>query len=500
VAWFIGQSAVMIVLAFLLGLLVGWLVWARRWRGEASSSAASAGTATATRADAAVSEKAAGPAEPVTAGTTTDSDTGDDIGLIDNPAPTVPVQAGPPAETVPGSTTPHIPAPRSETTMVPAVPATDEAGPSDAAVAGVASMDQPDGPATEDSELAANGAAHAADTPIDTSEIVSAQDAGADHDDEPAGADLDDEPAVADLDVEALAAAESATVVPLHTVDDELAAVEATAARPSIDNLERVEGIGPKFAAALVAAGIRTYDQLADASEDQLRKAIKDAGYAFAPSIRTWARQARFLSDGDEEAFESLVARLTAGRDVSVPAQAAPLPAPPTPPDDLARIEGIGPRFAGALIAAGIRTFGQLADADEATLRKALTDAGLRFAPSLPTWPAQARLLADGDEDGFAELTARLIAGRATTDDLERIEGIGPKFAAALRAAGIRTYRSLANSDNAKLRKAVTAGGLDFAPSLTTWSRQARLLADGDEEGFADLTRRLIAGRDEERA
>jgi len=30
VAWFVGQSAVMIVLAFLLGLLVGWLVWYRR--------------------------------------------------------------------------------------------------------------------------------------------------------------------------------------------------------------------------------------------------------------------------------------------------------------------------------------------------------------------------------------------------------------------------------------------------------------------------------------
>ena len=29
-AWFIGQSAVMIVLAFLLGLLVGWIIWGRR--------------------------------------------------------------------------------------------------------------------------------------------------------------------------------------------------------------------------------------------------------------------------------------------------------------------------------------------------------------------------------------------------------------------------------------------------------------------------------------
>ncbi len=81
-------------------------------------------------------------------------------------------------------------------------------------------------------------------------------------------------------------------------------------------------------------------------------------------------------------------------------------------------------------------------------------------------------------------------------DDLERIEGIGPKMSRALRAAGIRTYAKLAASDEATLRTAIENAGLNFAPSIVTWARQARLLADGDEEGFADLTRRLVAGRD----
>jgi predicted flap endonuclease-1-like 5' DNA nuclease len=81
-------------------------------------------------------------------------------------------------------------------------------------------------------------------------------------------------------------------------------------------------------------------------------------------------------------------------------------------------------------------------------------------------------------------------------DDLERIEGIGPKMAAALRAAGIRTYAALADSDEASLRLAIERAGMSFAPSIVTWARQARLLADGDEEGFADLARRLVAGRD----
>jgi predicted flap endonuclease-1-like 5' DNA nuclease len=85
------------------------------------------------------------------------------------------------------------------------------------------------------------------------------------------------------------------------------------------------------------------------------------------------------------------------------------------------------------------------------------------------------------------------------SDDLERIEGIGPKMADALSKSGIRTYARLAAADQATLRSAIEAGGLRFAPSIVTWGRQAQLLADGDEAGFEDLTRRLVAGRDEGR-
>lgn len=88
----------------------------------------------------------------------------------------------------------------------------------------------------------------------------------------------------------------------------------------------------------------------------------------------------------------------------------------------------------------------------------------------------------------------------AVVDDLERIEGIGPVMASALHLAGIRTFRRLAETDEVTLRTAIEAAGQRFAPSLVTWARQARLLADGDEEAFAELTRRLVAGRDVGRA
>jgi predicted flap endonuclease-1-like 5' DNA nuclease len=96
-----------------------------------------------------------------------------------------------------------------------------------------------------------------------------------------------------------------------------------------------------------------------------------------------------------------------------------------------------------------------------------------------------------------ATAAAPVVAAAAARDDrLERIEGIGPKFAGALRAAGIRTYEQLADAPDDAKRAALEAAGLSFAPSLVTWSAQARLLAEGDETAFAELTERLIAGRD----
>jgi len=80
-------------------------------------------------------------------------------------------------------------------------------------------------------------------------------------------------------------------------------------------------------------------------------------------------------------------------------------------PDDLKRIEGIGPRVAAVLEGAGIYSFGQLADADVAKLQQTLRAANLKLVdPS--TWAAQARLAAVGDWSALQELQEKLDAGR----------------------------------------------------------------------------------------
>src|SRR5690606_19337414 len=65
------------------------------------------------------------------------------------------------------------------------------------------------------------------------------------------------------------------------------------------DDLTVIEGIGRKMAGALSDAGIDTYTKLAEASEDDIRAAIENAGMRFAPSLETWAEQATYAARGD---------------------------------------------------------------------------------------------------------------------------------------------------------------------------------------------------------
>jgi len=83
---------------------------------------------------------------------------------------------------------------------------------------------------------------------------------------------------------------------------------------------------------------------------------------------------------------------------------------PPTP-DDLKRIEGIGPKVASVFQAAGITTFARLAATSVNQLKSVLKEAGVRIADP-GTWPEQASLAADGDWDTLEALQGTLKGGR----------------------------------------------------------------------------------------
>ena len=65
--------------------------------------------------------------------------------------------------------------------------------------------------------------------------------------------------------------------------------------------------------------------------------------------------------------------------------------------DDLKKIEGIGPKIALTLVEAGIATFADLAKAKPAAISEII--AGVRGNHVTDTWPAQAKLAADGKCD-----------------------------------------------------------------------------------------------------
>jgi len=80
-------------------------------------------------------------------------------------------------------------------------------------------------------------------------------------------------------------------------------------------------------------------------------------------------------------------------KSIQLPAE-TPLAAQ-TAADDLTRIEGIGPKVAATLTAAGITTFKQLSRSKPEAIKKILIEAGNRIS-NPATWPEQARLAAAG--------------------------------------------------------------------------------------------------------
>ena len=85
---------------------------------------------------------------------------------------------------------------------------------------------------------------------------------------------------------------------------------KSTAAKK--DDLVIIEGIGPKIAAALSKAGVKTFKQLGDTSESKLRDILKEAQLSADPE--TWAEQARLAAAGKTDELKKLQDQLQGGR------------------------------------------------------------------------------------------------------------------------------------------------------------------------------------------
>ncbi len=91
----------------------------------------------------------------------------------------------------------------------------------------------------------------------------------------------------------------------------------------------------------------------------------------------------------------------------------APTPAADVKPDDLKKIEGIGPKIAEIMVSNGVPTFEVMANTPAETLKEYLLAAGSRYQMHDPTtWPEQAALAAKGEWDELKVLQDNLKGGK----------------------------------------------------------------------------------------
>jgi large subunit ribosomal protein L21 len=105
--------------------------------------------------------------------------------------------------------------------------------------------------------------------------------------------------------------------------------------------------------------------------------------------------------------------------------------------------------------------------------------------------------IADG-KGGIMKATAApviAVAQKAGKDDIEIIEGIGPKIAAVLATNGITTFAALASAKADDITAMLKASGGRFSlANPASWAEQAALLRDGKMEEFQKLCDELVGG------
>jgi|GEM_PF-906342 len=89
------------------------------------------------------------------------------------------------------------------------------------------------------------------------------------------------------------------------------------AAASVVDDLKKIEGIGPKIESLLNAGGIKTFQGLVDIDLSIVQKILNEAGPRYRiHDPATWAKQAVLAAQGKWEELDEYQDRLKGGREV----------------------------------------------------------------------------------------------------------------------------------------------------------------------------------------
>lgn len=177
----------------------------------------------------------------------------------------------------------------------------------------------------------------------------------------------------------------------------------------SMDNLQIIEGIGPKMEQILKENGVSNLLDLSKESTKGLRAKLDKYGEKYKiidpaewveqaklAHSRQWDNLVKFQkSDGSESKAEKLFIKMGIIKAFKL--------------NDLKAIEGIGPKISELLIEHNISSWTALASTSVDQLITILNSQGAKYKLSDPgTWPQQAQMAADGDWDRLNELQDRL--------------------------------------------------------------------------------------------
>ncbi len=189
------------------------------------------------------------------------------------------------------------------------------------------------------------------------------------------------------------------------------------------DNLQVVEGIGPKMNEFLNKNGIKTWSDLASSDVKDIQALLDKEGNKYRIiDPQTWPTQAALARDGKWDKLIEMQKKLSGGKK----GQAKHLTDSKVEKllikmgvlkrwknDDLKAIEGIGTKIEGLLHDAGIKTWKKLANTPVNKIQDILDKAGKRYALADPgTWPKQAKLASEGKWSELEEYQDYLKGGR----------------------------------------------------------------------------------------
>lgn len=176
------------------------------------------------------------------------------------------------------------------------------------------------------------------------------------------------------------------------------------------DNLQIIEGIGPKMEAVLNDNGISTWSQLAAKTVPDLQQILAKYGNRYQiidPTI--WLEQVKLAAGGKVDDLINLQKIDGVSKLEKMMYQGKRSGFAKYKQDDLKIVEGIGPKIEGLLNNAGIDTWQQLSKTELSAIKAILQAAGHRYRLAAPeSWSLQARLANNGEWNKLKQVQDKL--------------------------------------------------------------------------------------------